>query len=103
MKMLVYVRPKAGYGIESIRERDGTDTKFDLKHYVEITNDRLEYSITSGVLARRPDKETQLSVFVEPVEGEPRSECAALDTRGATAVCLSPRGASGSRAAGRSA
>lgn len=38
-----YVRPKPGYGIESIRERDGTDKKFDLKQYVEITDDGLEY------------------------------------------------------------
>jgi hypothetical protein len=38
-----YVRPKPGYGIESIRERDGTDKKFDLKHYVEITGDGSEY------------------------------------------------------------
>jgi hypothetical protein len=38
-----YVRPKPGYGIESIRERDGTDRRFDLKQYVEITTDGLEY------------------------------------------------------------
>jgi hypothetical protein len=38
-----YVRPKAGFGIESIRERDGTDRRFDLKQYVEITNEGLEY------------------------------------------------------------
>lgn len=38
-----YVRPKSGYGIESLRERDGTDRKFDLKQYVEITDDGLEY------------------------------------------------------------
>lgn len=38
-----YVRPKPAYGIESIRERDGTDKKFDLKQYVEITGDGLEY------------------------------------------------------------
>ena len=60
MKVLVYVRPKAGYGIESIRERDGTDTKFDLKHYVEITNDRLEYSITSGLLRADPTRRRSL-------------------------------------------
>ena len=38
-----YVRPKPGYGIESIRARDGTDQKFDLKQYIEITGDGLEY------------------------------------------------------------
>jgi len=38
-----FVRPKPGYGIESIRERDGADSKFDLKKYVEITSDGLEY------------------------------------------------------------
>lgn len=38
-----YVRPRAGFGIESIRERDGSDKKFDLKQYVEITSDGLEY------------------------------------------------------------
>jgi hypothetical protein len=38
-----YVRPRAGYGIESMRERDGTDRKFDLKQYMEITEDGLEY------------------------------------------------------------
>jgi len=45
-----YVRPKPGYGIESIRERDGTDKKFDLKQYVEITNDGLEYLSLRGEL-----------------------------------------------------
>jgi len=38
-----YVRPREGYGIMSIRERDGTALKFDLKQYVEITPDGLEY------------------------------------------------------------
>ena len=38
-----YIRPKPFYGIESIRERDGTDQQFDLNQYVEITNDGLEY------------------------------------------------------------
>jgi hypothetical protein len=38
-----YLRPKVGFGIESIRERDGSDKTFDLKQYVEITNDGLEY------------------------------------------------------------
>ncbi len=38
-----YVRPKSGYGIESIRERDGADRKFDLKQYVEVTDAGLEY------------------------------------------------------------
>ena len=38
-----YVRPKPGYGIESIRKQDGTDKKFDLKQYVEITDNGLEY------------------------------------------------------------
>lgn len=46
-----YVRPKAGYGIESIRERDGTGERFDLKHYVTITDDGLEYlSLRSELL-----------------------------------------------------
>lgn len=38
-----YIRPRPGCGIESIRERDGTDKKFDLKQYVEVTEDGLEY------------------------------------------------------------
>lgn len=38
-----YLRPRPGFGIESIRERDGSDKKFDLKQYVEITNDGREY------------------------------------------------------------
>jgi hypothetical protein len=38
-----YLRPVPGYGIESIRERDGTDKQFDLKQYVDITPDGLEY------------------------------------------------------------
>ena len=38
-----YVRPKPGYGIESIRERDGTDQNFDLSQYVEITTDGRDY------------------------------------------------------------
>jgi hypothetical protein len=38
-----YLRPKVGFGIESIRERDGSDKTFDLKQYVEITHDGLEY------------------------------------------------------------
>lgn len=47
-----FARPKPGYGIESIRERDGTDKKFDLKQYIEITNDGLEYlSLRTELLA----------------------------------------------------
>jgi hypothetical protein len=38
-----YVRPRDGYGIESIRARDGTGFRFNLKEYVEITNEGLEY------------------------------------------------------------
>jgi hypothetical protein len=38
-----YVRPAPGYGIESIRERDGTDRQFDLKQYVQVTEDGVEY------------------------------------------------------------
>jgi hypothetical protein len=38
-----YVRPVPPYGIESIRERDGTDKKFDLKQYIQITEDGSEY------------------------------------------------------------
>ena len=47
---ILYIRPKPGYGIESVRERDGTDKKFDLKQYVEITNDGLEYLNLRGEL-----------------------------------------------------
>jgi len=38
-----YVKPRPGYGIISIRERDGRGIEFDLRQYVEITNDGLEY------------------------------------------------------------
>lgn len=52
-----YVRPRSGYGIESIRERDGTDKKFDLKQYVEITNDGLEYLSLRGELLSSVQRE----------------------------------------------
>ena len=38
-----YLVPKSGRGIESVRERDGSDREFNLKEYVEITNDGLDY------------------------------------------------------------
>lgn len=38
-----YVKPRVGYGIISIRERDGRGDEFDLKQYVEITSNGLEY------------------------------------------------------------
>ena len=40
---LQYVRPQKGYGMTSIRERDGNDHLFDLKQYCEITNEGREY------------------------------------------------------------
>jgi hypothetical protein len=40
---LGYVKPRPGYGIESIRQRDGRGDKFDLKQYVRITDEGLEY------------------------------------------------------------
>jgi hypothetical protein len=52
-----YVRPKRGYGIESIRERDGTDKKFDLKQYIEITNNGLEYLNLRGELLATAQQE----------------------------------------------
>lgn len=38
-----YVKPNSGYGIISIRERDGSGNQFDLKQYVHITEDGQEY------------------------------------------------------------
>jgi hypothetical protein len=38
-----YIQPQPGYGIVSIRERDGRGDEFDLKQYVRITNEGLEY------------------------------------------------------------
>jgi len=38
-----YVQPKPGYGMTSIRERDGSDQPFDLKQYCEITTEGLHY------------------------------------------------------------
>jgi hypothetical protein len=38
-----YVRPRPGRGIESIRERDGNGNTFDLKQYVEVTDQGREY------------------------------------------------------------
>lgn len=40
---LQYVSPQRGYGITSIRERDGNDQLFDLKQYCEITSEGREY------------------------------------------------------------
>jgi hypothetical protein len=38
-----YIQPQPGYGLVSIRERDGRADKFDLKQYVQITSEGLEY------------------------------------------------------------
>jgi hypothetical protein len=38
-----YVRPQAGYGINSIIGHDGTDVAFDLKKYIQITEDGRGY------------------------------------------------------------
>jgi len=38
-----YVQPKPGYGMTSIRERDGSNHEFDLKQYCEITGEGLRY------------------------------------------------------------
>jgi len=38
-----YVQPQPGYGINSFKERDGSGAEFDLKQYVQITPDGLEY------------------------------------------------------------
>jgi TIR domain len=52
-----YVRPKPGYGIESIRDRDGTDKAFNLKQYAEITSDGLEYLNLRRELLRTTQQE----------------------------------------------
>lgn len=38
-----YVRPQPGYGLVSIEERNGSVEEFDLKQYVRITTEGLEY------------------------------------------------------------
>ena len=38
-----YVQPQPGYGLNSILARDGSGDEFDLKQYVRITDDGLEY------------------------------------------------------------
>jgi Predicted nucleotide-binding protein containing TIR-like domain len=38
-----YVQPQPGYGIVSVQERDGSGNEFDLKQYVRITEQGLEY------------------------------------------------------------
>ena len=38
-----YVKPKSGYGMTSIRERDGGGQPFDLKRSCEITGEGMEY------------------------------------------------------------
>jgi hypothetical protein len=38
-----YVQPQTGYGLVSIREHDGKVDEFDLKQYVRITDEGLEY------------------------------------------------------------
>ena len=38
-----YVQPQPGYGLVSIREYDGGGEEFDLKRYVHITDEGLEY------------------------------------------------------------
>jgi hypothetical protein len=40
---LRYIQPKPGYGIESIKERDGSGDEFDLKQYIYITIEGREY------------------------------------------------------------
>ncbi len=40
---LRYIQPQPGRGIESIKERDGSGDRFDLKQYVYITKEGLEY------------------------------------------------------------
>jgi hypothetical protein len=40
---LKYIQPQQGYGIESIKERDGSGDPFDLKQYVYITQEGKEY------------------------------------------------------------
>ena len=49
-----YVRPAIGYGIESIRERDGREAAFDLKQYIEITDDGYEYLRLRDELLQSP-------------------------------------------------
>jgi hypothetical protein len=38
-----YVQPQPGYGLNSILAHDGSGDEFDLKQYVRITDDGLEY------------------------------------------------------------
>jgi hypothetical protein len=38
-----YIQPQPGYGINSIRERDGRSDEFDLKQYVRLTTEGQEY------------------------------------------------------------
>jgi isocitrate/isopropylmalate dehydrogenase len=40
---LRYIQPRQGYGIESIKERNGSGDEFDLKQYIYITNEGREY------------------------------------------------------------
>jgi hypothetical protein len=40
---LRYLEPQPNYGIVSIRERDGRGDEFDLKQYVRITSEGMEY------------------------------------------------------------
>ena len=47
---LRYVQPQPGYGIESIKERDGSGEEFDLKQYVYITEEGVEYLKLRGEL-----------------------------------------------------
>jgi hypothetical protein len=50
-----YVQPKSGYGMTSIRERDGSDQPFDLKQYCEITSEGREYLKLRDELLLSPD------------------------------------------------
>jgi hypothetical protein len=40
---LGYLKPQPGYGIQSIRQRAGSSDQFDLKQYVQITEEGSEY------------------------------------------------------------
>lgn len=52
---LRYVQPQPGYGIESIKERDGSGNEFDLKQYVYIANEGREYLKLRDELLRASD------------------------------------------------
>ncbi len=43
LRAIGYIEPLPGYGISYIKVHDGTDREFDLKTYVRITKEGLEY------------------------------------------------------------